>query len=274
MHYFALHTRCSSVVCASFFFGAVGCGYSTQEYEQQVRESSMLHQKLVVEQQARKVCEGQVAGAKEEAESLRLGLAKRGLDEHDPDASLDEQKQALDEYRVRAKQLDEFRISFRALRRALASIDQEGLQAQVVDNHLTIQLPSRILFDPGAEALSNRGQAVLRQVAEVIRNGSEWATRRFQVAVHLGAGPEKSLRNKDLWTLSALRAKSLVRFLARPLDVGGGGLDAAHLSAAGYVDAEAVSSDSVGGAAAVGERVEIVVQPRKSEMLNLGGLTD
>jgi flagellar motor protein MotB len=274
MHHFDLHTRCSSVVCALFFFGALGCGYSTQEYDQQVRRSSMLHQKLVLERQTRKSCETRFAAAKEDADTLRQSLAEQGLNDRGLGASLEQHKQALDEYSVRGRQLESFRTSFRALRRRLPSIGHAGVQAEVVDNRLTIQLPSEALFDPGADAVSKRGHAVLQRVAEVLRGGSEWAKRNFQVAVPVSSERAKPRETKDLWAFSVLRAKSVVVFLAKPLELGGGGLNGARLSAAGYVDPETIPTDPSGGMSSGTERVEIIVQPNRSEMLNLGGLAD
>lgn len=270
MHRFALRTRGSSVVCAWFFLGAVGCGYSSEEWDQQLRESSLARRRLETERRSLSACEARYTSAREDADALRQSLSERGLSDDGSGASLDEQKQALEEYRLRTKQLDELRVGFAALRSRLQIKQQEGLKATVRDRRIVVEIPADVVFGGGTDGISKQGRESLLFVAEILRSGSEWTGRRLHVAVHTDGSRTKLGNAKDPWLLSILRAKSVVSLLTRPVELGGGGLDASGLSVQGYVDAEGASEEG----RPVRNRVEVVIEPRETEMLNLGALVE
>jgi len=242
----------------------VACGYSQEEWDQKVRENESLRSELTSERQARKKCESDHAAANQQIDDLKKQLTERGVDINTMSASLAEQKKALEEYGRRAEQLDQIRKRFEVLQTKLKKLTQLGLKVEVRNNRMLIQLPGDILFDSGKEKLKEGGEKILLQVAEVIRNDADLNKRRFQVAGHTDAKPLVGGQFKDNWGLSAMRARSVLLLLTTE-----GGLNPAFWSAAGYADTDPVATNDSDDGRQKNRRVELVVQPDVSEMLNL-----
>lgn len=259
------------VVLSSLLF--FGCGYSQEEWDQKVRENEKLRGQLAEEQQAHKKCEADYADALQEIDGLKNQLTARGVDLDNLNASLEQQRKALEEYRRRAEQLDQIRKRFELLRTKLQKLTQLGLKVEVRDNRMLIQLPGDVLFDSGRDSLKKEGTEILAQVAEVIRTDSDLSKREFQVAGHTDSKPLKRGPFKDNWGLSAMRARSVLDFLIKPVEDGGGGLKPTNWSAAGYADTDPVASNKTDDGRQKNRRVELVVQPNVEEMLNLNSLT-
>ena len=133
-------------------------------------------------------------------------------------------------------------------------------------------LPGDVLFDSGRDKLKKEGVDILRQVAEVIRNDPDLAKREFQVAGHTDSKPLAGGPFRDNWGLSAMRARSVLKFLTDSVEDGGGGLDPTNWSAAGYADTDPVASNDTDEGRQKNRRVELVVLPNVEEMLNLNSL--
>ncbi|HLV66362.1 MAG TPA: OmpA family protein [Polyangiaceae bacterium] len=250
----------------------VACGYSQEEWDQKVREVESLRSELASERQARKKCEADHAAANQQIDDLKKQLTERGLSLDSLNASLAEQRKALEEYARRTAQLDTIRKRFELLQTKLKKLVDLGLKVEVRENRMLIQLPGDILFDSGRDKLKPDGQKILLQIAEVIRGDADLSKRRFQVAGHTDSKPLVGGTFKDNWGLSAMRARSVLLLLTTPVEDGGGGLDPANWSAAGYADTDPVAAnDSVEGRQK-NRRVELVVQPDMAEMLNLQSL--
>ncbi len=249
-----------------------GCGYSQEEWDQKTRENEALRSRLAAQQQLHKKCESDYSDALAEIDDLKSKLRERGVNLENLNASLAQQKQALEEYRRRAEQLDQIRKRFDALRTKLQKLTQLGLKVDVRDNRMVIQLPGDVLFDSGRDQLKKEGLEILRQVADVVRNDPDLRAREFQVAGHTDAKPLKGGPFKDNWGLSAMRARSVLLMLTSPEDDGGGGLDPNNWSAAGYADTDPVASNDTAEGRQRNRRVELVVQPNVEEMLNLNSL--
>ena len=257
--------------CAAFI--VAGCGYSQEEWDQKVRESEQLRVDLNREGQAKRKCEADYADALHEIDDLKKQLRARGLDLDNLNASLEQQKKALDEYAQRAKQLEEMRKRFELLRNKLQKLTEFGLKVETRDNRMLIQLPGDVLFDSGSATLRGEGKNILNQVAEVLRNDTQLSQREFQVAGHTDSKPLRGGPFLDNWGLSAMRARSVVTLLTTPLSDGGGGLNPSKWSAAGYADTDPVSTNDTDEGRKRNRRVELVIQPDVEEMLNLGSLT-
>lgn len=248
-----------------------GCGYSQEEWDQKVRENENLRGQLAEQQQARRKCDADFADAQSEIASLKKQLRERGVDLDNLSASLEQQKKALEEYAMRAKQLDELKKRFDALRSKLQKLTEFGLKVETRDNRMLIQLPGDVLFDSGSATLRKEGKDILKQVAEVIRNDTQLASREFQVAGHTDSKPLKGGTFFDNWGLSAMRARTVVDFLTQPVDQGGG-LNPANWSAAGYAETDPVAPNDTDENRKKNRRVELVIQPDVEEMLNLNSL--
>jgi chemotaxis protein MotB len=249
------------------------CGYSQEEWDQKVRENESLRNQLAAQRQAHKKCEADYSDALHEIEDLKRKLTERGVNLDNLSASLEQQRKALEEYRRRAEQLDQIRKRFELLKQKLQKLTELGLKVEVRDNRMLIQLPGDVLFDSGRDKLKKEGEDILRQVADVVRNDAELSKREFQVAGHTDAVPLAGGAFKDNWGLSAMRARSVLKFLTDPADKGGAGLDPRNWSAAGYADTDPVATNETDEGKKKNRRVELVVVPNVEEMLNLNSLT-
>jgi len=257
----------------AFGIVATACGYSQQEWDQKVRENEVLRGQLSTQEQARRKCESDYADAVNEIDELKKQLRERGVDLDNLNASLEQQKKALEEYATRTRQLDELKKRFDMLRSKLQKLTEFGLKVETRDNRMLIQLPGDVLFDSGSATLRKEGQDILGQIAEVIRSDAQLSDREFQVAGHTDSKPLHGGPFKDNWGLSAMRARSVVAFLVKPVEEGGGGLNPVKWSAAGYGDTDPVAPNDTPENRKKNRRVELVVQPDVEEMLNLGSLT-
>jgi chemotaxis protein MotB len=250
------------------------CGYSQEEWDQKVRENESLRNQVAAQRQAHKKCEADYADALHEIEELKKKLKQSGVSLDNLSTSLAQQRKALEEYQRRAEQLDQIRKRFELLRVKLQKLTELGLKVEVRDNRMLIQLPGDVLFDSGSDKLKKEGEDILRQIADVIRNDPDLAKREFQVAGHTDSKPLAGGQFRDNWGLSAMRARSVLTFLTKASDQGGGSLNPANWSAAGYSDTDPVASNETDDGRKKNRRVELVVQPNVEEMLNLNSLAE
>jgi chemotaxis protein MotB len=250
------------------------CGYSQEEWDQKVRENESLRNQLAAQRQAHKKCEADYSDALHEIEELKKQLKQSGVSLDNLSTSLAQQRKALEEYQRRAEQLDQIKKRFELLRSKLQKLTQLGLKVEVRDNRMLIQLPGDVLFDSGSDKLKKDGEDILRQVADVVAKDPDLAKREFQVAGHTDAKPLQGGAFKDNWGLSAMRARSVLAYLTKAQDTGGGGLDPKNWSAAGYAETDPVATNESEEGRKKNRRVELVVQPNVEEMLNLNSLTE
>jgi len=262
----------TGMVGVGVFWLLAGCGYSQEEWDQKVRENSALTQQLAAQKQVSDKCTADYGAATTELDALKRQFAERGVSLDNMSNDLEQQRQANEEYRKRAEQLEQVRQRFELLQQKLKKLTELGLKVQVRDNRMLIQLPGNVLFDSGRDALKPSGLEILSQVAAVLRADPDLSQREFQVAGHtdnkpLGAGGAY----KDNWGLSAMRARSVLAYLTGPIEKGGG-LNPTHWSAAGYADTDPVASTDTDEGREQNRRVELVVLPNVEEMLNLNSL--
>ncbi|HWO08479.1 MAG TPA: OmpA family protein [Polyangiaceae bacterium] len=260
------------ILAGGVFCHLVACGYSQEEWDQKLRENEALTQQLAAQKQASEKCAADYATASTELDALRRQFQERGVNLDNVTQDLEQQRQANDEYRKRAEQLEQVRQRFELLRQKLKKLTELGLRVQVRDNRMLIQLPGSVLFDSGRDGLKASGLEILGQVAAVLRADPDLSQREFQVAGHTDNKPLGGGSYKDNWGLSAMRARSVLAYLTTPLDKKGGGLDPSHWSAAGYGDTDPVASNDTDDGREQNRRVELVVQPNVEEMLNLNSL--
>jgi len=260
-----------AILSTLIFFG---CGYSQEELDQHIRTADALRSDLREEQKARLKAEADYADALEELEGVRAELDARGERLSSANADLQMQAQALEEYRERLSELEKVRVRVEVVRQKLLELQKLGLSVKVRDNHMVILLPGDVLFDSGKDALKSGGISVILSVGSVIRNDSELAAREFQVTGHTDDRSFQGGAFQDNWGLSAMRARSVVELLVRPIDEGGAGLSPTHFSAAGYASSDPVSSNETETGRALNRRVELVLVPDLKEMLDLTSLGD
>lgn len=189
---------------------------------------------------------GQLAGAAE---------GNRELVEENSEIAglLEESRRALAEARERQKAAEARDAIYRRIRDELASmIDAGKLSVRIARGRLVIDLKQDILFPSGSAKLSDIGSETLSEVAAALAN---FPGRAFQVEGHTDNVPIKTTRFPSNWELSTARATSVVTlFVAR-------GIDAAHLSAAGYGEHQPRADNGSPEGRALNRRIEIVMQP-------------
>ncbi len=122
------------------------------------------------------------AEAVKEIEDLKKQLTERGINLENANASIAEQRKALEEYARRTEQLDAIRKRFELLQSKLQKLTQLGLKVEVRNNRMLIQLPGDVLFDSGKESLKDEGKKILLQIGDIVRGDADLSKRQFQVA--------------------------------------------------------------------------------------------
>ncbi|MEZ4371154.1 MAG: OmpA family protein [Polyangiaceae bacterium] len=275
--------KLSVVLAASLL--SVACGYSEEEWKAQLDKYAQLDSRFKQEQTEHAATRAELEEAKKRVAALEAKLQAMGvnMDELNKQleaegaekarlsASLDETTRALAEYKARAAQLERIKQRFELLRQKLEKLTTLGLKVSIRRNRMVISLPGDVLFASGKDKLRKEGVEVLNQVAQVIRNDSTLSKRFFQVAGHTDDVALKGGQFKDNWGLSAMRAREVLVYLVSPTDAkgGGGGLDPTRLHAAGYGETDPIEANDTDEHRQANRRVELVLMPDVSEMLDL-----
>lgn len=280
-----MHVRLSQITasCAllmSLSALQMGCGHNEDEWQEKIHENERLQAELATSRQALAADQERFTQNQAELEAMRAQLRFAGVGLEKSQEETKKLMSALEDARKRSEQLAAIEARFRELRTKLERLTQIGLKVVVRNNRMVIQLPGDILFESGKADLKAEGRDALRQVADVIRADKELSSRAFQVAGHTDNAPYGSGPFKDNWGLSLNRARTVLLYLIAPVGAkdsktGGGGLDSSKLAAAGYGE-----TDPLAGTVATqskdeqqkNRRVELVVQPNVSEMLDLNNI--
>ena len=263
----------------------IGCGYSEDEWQAQLAKYDQLNKQYTDEQAAhaatRQELEQQIQVVKDLTEQLEdMGLnvktlkgqlSEAGTEKERLAADINSLKQAIAEYKRRAEVLERIKKRFELLRNKLQKLTNLGLKVSIRNNRMVISLPGDVLFASGRDKLRDEGKTVISQVAEVIRSDGQLSKRYFQVAGHTDSAPLKGGVFKDNWGLSAMRARQVLVYLITATDAkgGGGGLTPKLLHAAGYGETDPVAGNDTPAGKQSNRRVELVLMPDVSEMLDL-----
>jgi chemotaxis protein MotB len=165
----------------------------------------------------------------------------------------------LDDLRAERAETEKRLEAFRALTAAFQKmIDSGKLQVSMRHGRMIVKLPAEILFASGSADLSKGGQTALTDVAGILK---QMPDRRFMIAGHtdnVPVGPPSAFRNN--LQLSTARAETVTEQLITS------GMNAAHLSAAGYSEYEPVRENSSEGGRRENRRIEIVLLPNLAEV--------
>jgi chemotaxis protein MotB len=272
---------------ATLVAGAVltGCGYSEEEWQGQLDKYNKLNSQYEQEKVAHAKTQAELDQVKSKVatltrkleemgvnlDALSAQLQQTGTEKDQLNASLKELQLAVEEYKKRADQLERVKARFELLQQKLQKLVNQGLKVEIRRNRMVIRLPGDVLFESGQDKLKPEGNAVLKQVADVIRADDQLKQRYFQVAGHTDNKPLKGGKFGDNWGLSAMRARQVLLYLVAPVDAkeGGGGLDQMKLHAAGYGDTDPVSENESDDGRKQNRRVELVIMPDVEEMLDL-----
>jgi chemotaxis protein MotB len=251
-----------------------GCGYSEDEWQAQLSKYGKLNDQYNSEKQQNAQLQTDLDAAKTRVAELTAKLQAMGVNVEQLTTNLDQTNKALEEYKARAAQLEAIKQRFEALRTKLQKLTNLGLKVQIRHNRMVISLPGDVLFASGQDSLKAEGQTVLQAVSEVIRKDAQLSARYFQIAGHTDNKPLAGGQFKDNWGLSAMRARQVLVYMVAPTETktGGGGLDPTHLHAAGYGETDPIADNTTDEGRQANRRVELVLMPDVSEMLDLKSL--
>jgi chemotaxis protein MotB len=261
----------------------LACGHSEEEWQAQLDKYNKLSGEYDAEKTAHKAAADELAATQKRVADLRKQLEQMGVnldalstqvnqtatEKQQLAQNLEELQAALDEYKKRAEQLERIKARFDELQKKLAKLTDMGIKVEIRHNRMVIRLPGDVLFASGSDQLSKDGEKYVLQVADVIRKDATLKVRYFQVAGHTDNKPLMGGKFGDNWGLSAMRARAVLVFLVKPEADKGGGLDPTRLHAAGYGDTDPVAANTTPDGLKQNRRVELVLMPDVSEMLDL-----
>jgi chemotaxis protein MotB len=138
-------------------------------------------------------------------------------------------------------------------------VDTKQIAIDTAKGKFLIRLGDEALFDPGRAELRPDGQALLREIAGVLKA----INRDLLVACH--TDPQALARGsayKSNWELTTARAVAIVRFFQ------GEGVDPRRLGAAGYSEFSYLGDADADGKPQ-NRRIELVMMPGADELLPL-----
>lgn len=174
-------------------------------------------------------------------------------------ASLDASRSELEELRKAKEDADKRAALFKSITEKFrALIDSGKLQVVMRHGRMVVKLPASVLFSSGSAELSKDGQAAVADVARILK---QFRDRQFEVAGHTDNIPVSPTSPfKTNLELSSARAVTVAQALEK------GGMNAAHLSAAGYAEFQPVASNAKEAGRQENRRIEIVLVPNLSEL--------
>ncbi len=190
-----------------------------------------------------------------------LDKAKTALSELEPlkpqlEAKNAELQQAAKELEDAKSRLAELDAAQKQMEQSLKSeLDQKTIKLEKMNDRLTVTFIDKILFDSGSAMIKDSGKAVLKKVADSLK---EMSSHLIHVEGHtdnqkIGAATARYFPTN--WELSTARATSVTRFLQDA------GVPPERLYAVGGAMFHPVSSNDTPQGRADNRRVEIVLTP-------------
>ncbi|PIO48488.1 MAG: hypothetical protein CMR00_04965 [[Chlorobium] sp. 445] len=149
-----------------------------------------------------------------------------------------------------------------ALSSALLSFKDSGLDVYTKGDNVYVSLSNRLVFPLGSTTIDDKGKKALDKLAAVLNENPDI---NIQVEGHTDTTPVTKLENvKDNWDLSVLRATEVVRYLTQE-----GKVNPKRIVAAGRGEYYPVDARNTPEAKAKNRRIEIVLTPDLSELMQL-----
>ncbi|WP_139958885.1 OmpA/MotB family protein [Flavicella sediminum] len=140
-------------------------------------------------------------------------------------------------------------------------LNDEDIQVNIEKTVVYISIADKLLFNSGSFRVSNRANAILKKVADVIN-----AQPEMDVIVE-GHTDSKTIKTDildDNWDLSVKRATSIVRELQHKLDV-----DPSRLVAAGRSSYQPLVANDSPANMAKNRRTKIIIMPKLDQFFDL-----
>jgi chemotaxis protein MotB len=230
---------------------------------------------------AERECEAQTARLMARSASLQVTVDNQAVANAELRQALKEsgksEDQLLSEKGSLSAELMQSRVRLEELRKGQAAADaraalyrQLALKMQrmigageasisVRDGRMVLAMPNDVLFDSGRTEIKKRGQAVLEEMAGILKT----VPRQFQVAGHTDNVPINTERFRSNWDLSTARAVEVIRFFIAQ------GVPPAALSGAGFGEYSPVAANDDESGRRRNRRIEIVLQPQIDELVSV-----
>jgi chemotaxis protein MotB len=247
---------------------AAGCGIPEEQYNAKVKEAEKLAADLAAATQANKKLEQELFDMRSENQILASRLGELGDDVQkllgeksqlsaDLKATRDREARLRKEQEAQRARMAKYR---QVIEKFKALVSSGKLKIRIVRGRMVVEMASEILFPSGKASLLEEGQSALAALASILMTISD---REFQVAGHTDNVPINTGKFKSNWELSTARAVTVVKFLQEA------GVDAKHLSAAGYSEFQPAASNDSDNGKAKNRRIEIVLMPNLDELPDL-----
>lgn len=147
------------------------------------------------------------------------------------------------------------------LKGAIGNLDDQDINIKVDKGVVYIDISDKLLFKSGSFEVTEKANAVLGKVAQVLKNQPEI---EFMVEGHTDNVPYSGGILKDNWDLSVKRATSVVRILQKQY-----GLDPAKMAAAGRSEYKPVMDNASKEGRAANRRTRILILPQLDQFFKL-----
>lgn len=237
------------------------CGVPQEIFDTRVRELDRCKTELTRTQSDFNATQKNADELATETSELRDRITTLETDRAKLTSSLSTQKQNLELFKAAFQLADRRADLYQLIAAKLRPlVDQKQLSIDAGKNRMLVRFPDALVFDPGKADVRADGQAVLREVAAVMKQ----VNRDVLVAVHNDNQPlPKGTTFKSGWELTTARAVAIVRFFQ------GEGVDPRHLGAAGYSEFSFLADNGDEAGKAQNRRVELVIVPAPEELLPL-----
>lgn len=192
---------------------------------------------------------------------LQSKLGKATTNKAQLDQSLAETRQALKEMMERKAEMEKQLAEFRSLTSGLKSlIDTGNVKVRFVKGRMVVSLGSDVLFPSGSARLSPDGIATVETVSKQL---AQIPAKDFQVQGHTDNVPIHTKEFPSNWQLASARAINVVSTMIAA------GMPAERISASSYADQQPASANDTPEGRAQNRRIDVVVLPDLSKLLNV-----
>ena len=236
------------------------CGVQQELYNARSRELDRCRADLTRTQSDFSAAQKNADDLATDASDLRDRLSTLQNDRQKADKNLAVEQKNLDAYKKdaalaqkRADTLADLQSHVQPL------VDKKHVVLEAVKGRILLRIQEASLFDTGHAELRPDGQALLRELATVMKQ----VNRDFLVACHTDNQAVKGSQFGSAWELTLARAVAVVR------DFQGEGVDPRRLAAAGYSEFNYLFSNGDEAGRAQNRRVDLIVMPTQEELLPL-----
>lgn len=147
---------------------------------------------------------------------------------------------------------------------ALLGFEGKGLTVEMKNGQVYVSLENRLLFASGSWTVEAEGQRALNQLAAVLAENPDI---KIMVEGHTDSDAYRgSGQVSDNWDLSVMRATNVVKILQK-----NEGIDPQRITAAGRGEYVPLASNETAEGKAKNRRIEVILTPDLSELMELVG---